>query len=137
MAAFLAAEIPNSKEPIIKMNFHSFENKYLIIFQISKNKLPIVENIFENRYRYIPELKKMGAKAKIEGRTAVITGVRKLTASKVKSTDLRGGAGLVTAGLMARGKTTVTDIDYILRGYENLDTKLKKLGACIYKEEGE
>lgn len=103
----------------------------------AKGTSMIVENIFENRYRYIPELKKMGAKVKIEGRTAVITGVRKLTASKVKSTDLRGGAGLVTAGLMARGKTTVTNIDYILRGYENLDTKLRKLGACIYKEEGE
>ena len=103
----------------------------------AKGTSMIVENIFENRYRYIPELKKMGAKVKVEGRTAVITGVRKLTASKVKCTDLRGGAGLVTAGLMARGKTTVTDINYILRGYENLDIKLKKLGACIYKEEGE
>ena len=103
----------------------------------AKGTSMIVENIFENRYRYIPELKKMGAKVKIEGRTAVITGVKKLSASKVKSTDLRGGAGLVTAGLMAKGKTKVTDIEYILRGYENLDKKLNKLGATIYQEEGE
>ena len=103
----------------------------------AKGTSMVVENIFENRYRYIPELKKMGAKVKVEGRTAVITGVKKLLASKVKSTDLRGGAGLVTAGLMAKGKTKVTDIEYILRGYENLDKKLNELGATIYQEEGE
>ena len=97
----------------------------------------IVENIFENRYRYIPELKKMGAKVAIEGKTAVITGVRKLSGSCVRSTDLRGGAALIVAGLMAKGKTVVTDIQYILRGYENLDEKLVHLGASIYKEEGE
>lgn len=103
----------------------------------AKGTSMIIENIFENRYRYIPELKRMGAKATIEGKTAVITGVRKLSGTTVKSTDLRGGAALVLAGLMARGKTTVTNIEYILRGYENLDEKLVHLGACIYKEEGE
>lgn len=103
----------------------------------AKGTSMIIENIFENRYRYIPELKRMGAKANIEGKTAVITGVRKLSGTIVKSTDLRGGAALVTAGLAAKGKTTITDIQYILRGYENLDEKLRKLGANIYMEEGE
>jgi len=96
-----------------------------------------IENIFENRYRYISELKKMGAKISIEGRTAVITGVRKLSGATVNSTDLRGGAALVTAGLIAKGKTKVTNIEYILRGYEKLDKKLEQLGANIILEEGE
>ena len=103
----------------------------------AKGTSMIVENIFENRYRYISELKRMGAKASIEGKTAVITGVRKLSGTTVKSTDLRGGAALVVAGLAAKGKTKITDIQYILRGYEKLDEKLRRLGANIYQEEGE
>ena len=103
----------------------------------AKGTSMIIENIFENRYRYIPELKKMGAKVTIEGRTAVITGVRKLSGTTVKSTDLRGGAALVTAALAAKGNTTVTNIEYILRGYENIDKKLSKLGANIQIKEGE
>ena len=103
----------------------------------AKGTSMIIENIFENRYRYIPELKRMGVKANIEGRTAVITGVRKLSGATVKSTDLRGGAALVVAGLMAKSKSKIIDIEYILRGYENLDQKLRKLGANINKEEGD
>lgn len=103
----------------------------------AKGTSVIIENIFENRYRYIPELKRMGAKATVEGKTAVINGVKKLSGTTVKSTDLRGGAALVLAGLTAKGKTTVTNTQYILRGYENLDEKLVHLGANIYKEEGE
>ena len=98
---------------------------------IAKGTSMIVENIFENRYRYVPELNKMGAKINIEGKTAVIKGVKKLSSAKVKSTDLRGGACLVLAGLSAKGVTTVTNIEYILRGYEKLDEKLRKLGATI------
>ena len=96
-----------------------------------------IEIIFDKRYRFIPELKRMGAKANIEGKTAVITGVKKLSGTTVKSPDLRGGAALVLAGLIAKGKTELTDIEYILRGYEKLDEKLRSLGANIYKEEGE
>lgn len=101
----------------------------------AKGTSMIIENIFENRYRYVAELKKMGAKITIEGKTAVIKGVRRLSGAKVKSTDLRGGACLVLAGLAARGTTTVTNIEYILRGYENLDEKLRKLGGKIYLQE--
>lgn len=104
---------------------------------VSKGTSIIVENIFENRYKYTSELKRMGAKIKIEGKTAIINGVRKLSGTNVNSTDLRGGAALVLAGLIAKGKTKVNNIEYILRGYENLDKKLRNLGAKIKIEEGE
>ena len=82
-------------------------------------------------------VKKMGAKITIEGKAAVIKGVKKLSGAKVKSTDLRGGACLVLAGLAAKGTTEVTNIEYILRGYENLDKKLNSLGAKVKIKEGE
>lgn len=107
------------------------------ILTVSKGTSIIVENIFENRYKYMSELNKMGAKITIEGKTAVIKGCRKLVGSKVISTDLRGGAALVTAGLVAKGKTEITNIEYILRGYEELDKKLRCLGANIKIKEGE
>lgn len=107
------------------------------ILTTAKGTSMIVENIFENRYKYTSELIKMGAKIKIEGKTAVIKGVRKLSGTKVVSTDLRGGAALVMAGLVAKGKTQITNIDYILRGYEDLDKKLQKLGAKIKIKEGD
>ena len=91
----------------------------------------IVENIFENRYKYLNELKKMGAKVTVEGKTAVIKGVKRLNEATVESSDLRGGAALVTAALGAKGRTIVQNIEYILRGYEKLDIKLKELGANI------
>lgn len=91
----------------------------------------IVENIFENRYKYTQELNKMGAKITVEGKSAVIRGARKLYGAEVKATDLRGGAALVLAGLIAKGTTKIDNIDYILRGYENLEQKLSRLGAKI------
>lgn len=91
----------------------------------------IVENIFENRYKYAQELNKMGAKITIEGKSAIVRGVRKLYGAEVKATDLRGGAALVLAGLSAKGRTKIDNTEYILRGYENLDVKLSKLGADI------
>jgi UDP-N-acetylglucosamine 1-carboxyvinyltransferase len=102
------------------------------ILTVSKGTSIIVENIFENRYKYLNELKRMGAKVTIEGRTAVIKGVKRLSGATVNSTDLRGGAALVTAALNAKGTTTVQNIEYILRGYEKLYEKLQNLGAKIY-----
>ena len=99
---------------------------------ISTGTSIIVENIFENRYKYTQELQRMGAKIRIEGNTAIIKGTRKLYASKVKATDLRGGASLVLAGLVAKGNTQIDCIEYILRGYEKLDEKLNSLGAKIH-----
>ena len=97
----------------------------------AKGTSMIVENIFENRYKYTQDLNKMGAKITIEGKTAVIRGVRKLYGATVKASDLRGGAALVVAGIMAKGITVVENIDYILRGYENFEKKLREIGANI------
>ena len=100
----------------------------------SKGTSVIVENIFENRYRYTNELKRMGAKISVEGKIAIVKGVRRLSGATVEATDLRGGAAVVLAGLVAKGKTTVKNIEYILRGYEELDKKLSKVGANIKVE---
>ena len=101
---------------------------------MAKGTSVVVENIFENRYKYTNELKRMGAKINIEGKIAIVKGVRKLTGATVEATDLRGGAAVVIAGLVAKGKTKVNNIEYILRGYENLDKKLNKIGANIIIE---
>lgn len=101
------------------------------VLTTAKGTSMIVENIFENRYKYTQELVRMGARINIEGKTAVIKGVRKLYGAKVKATDLRGGAALVMAGIAAKGNTKIENIEYILRGYEKFDQKLKILGADI------
>ena len=93
----------------------------------------VTESIFENRFRYVDELARMGASVKVEGNIAVISGVEKFTGARVSAPDLRAGAALVIAGLAAEGITIVDDIYYIERGYENLDKKLKALGAVIEK----
>lgn len=102
---------------------------------VAKGTSIIVENIFENRYKYLNELAKMGSKFTIEGRTAVIKGVRRLNKANVRATDLRGGAALVLAALNAKGRTYIENIEYILRGYEELDVKLRSLGADITIED--
>ena len=100
---------------------------------LAKGTSVIVENIFENRYKYTQELVRMGAKIKVEGKTAVIKGVRKLYGANVKATDLRGGASVVMAGIAAKGITKVENIEYILRGYEKFDKKLQNIGVDILK----
>ena len=100
----------------------------------AKGTSVITENIFENRFKCVPELNRMGAKIKIEGNCAIVKGVRKLTGTEVRATDLRGGIALVIAGLTANGITKVENIGFIERGYEKLETKLTKIGASIYKE---
>ena len=93
----------------------------------------VTESIFENRFRYVDELARMGASVKVEGNVAVISGVEKFTGARVSAPDLRAGAALVIAGLAAEGITIVDDIYYIERGYENLDQKFRGLGARIEK----
>ena len=95
----------------------------------------IIETIFESRYKHVSELLRFGAKIRVDGRMAVIEGTPTLTGASVIASDLRGGASLVLAGLAAQGTTTVNDIKYILRGYENLSGILKSLGCEIVKEE--
>lgn len=91
----------------------------------------IVESIFENRFKYVDELARMGADIHVEGNIAIIKGVGHLSGASVKAPDLRAGAALVMAGLCADGVTTVEDIKYIQRGYEYFEEKLKELGADI------
>ena len=104
---------------------------FATLLTTAKGTSVIVENIFENRYKYTQELIRMGAKISVEGKTAVIKGVRKLYGANVKATDLRGGAALVMAATVAKGTTEVGNIEYILRGYEKFDKKLEKLGVNI------
>ena len=91
----------------------------------------VVENLFETRYKYAAQLKRMGADITVRGRTAVIRGVEKLRGASVTAEDLRGGAALVIAALKAEGKSTVLDLSYVDRGYSEFEHKLKKLGAQI------
>ena len=97
----------------------------------AEGKSTITENIFENRFKYAEELVRMGANITQNDKKLEIVGVDKLEGKDVMSKDLRGGAALVIAGLMSEGVTKVENIEYILRGYENIDTKLKSLGANI------
>lgn len=91
----------------------------------------VTDSIFDNRFRYVNELRRFGADIAVEGTTAIISGVSELSGATVKATDLRAGAALVIAGLMANGTTVVEDIFHIERGYENIDEKLRALGADI------
>ena len=91
--------------------------------------------LFENRFKYVDELSRMGANIKVEGNTAIITGVPRFSGAIVSSPDLRAGAALVIAGLAADGHTIVEDIVYIQRGYERFEEKLRGLGAEIDRVE--
>lgn len=91
----------------------------------------ITESIWENRHKHIDELKKMGANIKVEGRVAIIDGVDKLTGAIVNATDLRAGAAMVIAGLMAEGETQITSIEHIDRGYPHIEDKFQSIGASI------
>ena len=91
----------------------------------------ITESIFENRFKYVDELARMGGSIKVEGNVAVIDGVKGFTGARVESPDLRAGAALVLAGLSAQGYTVVDEIGYIQRGYEKFEEKLQSLGAAI------
>lgn len=97
----------------------------------------VTESIFENRFKYVDELTRMGANIKVEGNTAIIDGVDKYTGADISAPDLRAGAALVLAGLAADGYTSIDNIQYIERGYEDLDVKLRRLGARIEKADSE
>ncbi len=101
----------------------------------SRGTTVFVENMFENRYRHVPELQRMGADVRLEGRVAVVCGVEKLHGARMRATDLRGGAALVVAGLQAEGTTQVTHTHHIYRGYADLVGDLQVLGADIHTEE--
>ena len=97
----------------------------------------VTESIFENRFKYVDELSRMGGNIKVEGNVAIIDGVKGFTGATVNAPDLRAGAALVIAGLAAEGYTVVDEIGYIQRGYENFEEKLRGLGAMIEKVDSE
>lgn len=102
-----------------------------VALALSKGTSIVTESIFENRFKYVDELTRMGASIKVEGNTAIIDGVSKYTGASISAPDLRAGAALVTAALAAEGVTIVDDIRYIQRGYEDFHLKLQALGAQI------
>ncbi len=104
------------------------------LLSVAKGTSIFVETVFENRYKHVEELSRMGADIRVEGRMAVIKGVKKLTGANVTARDLRGGAALVLAGLAADGETIVNEIKHIDRGYEKIEEKLKAVGAAIIRE---
>ena len=104
-----------------------------VTLALSEGTSIVTESIFENRFKYVDELSRMGANIKVEGNTAIIDGTERYTGAGVTAPDLRAGAALVIAGLAAEGITTVDDILYIERGYEAFEDKLQNLGAMIEK----
>ena len=104
---------------------------------LSKGTSIVTESIFENRFKYVDELTRMGASIKVEGNTAIIDGVSKYTGAGISAPDLRAGAALVMAGLAAEGTTVIDDIKFIERGYEDFHIKLQGLGAQIEKVNSE
>lgn len=106
----------------------------MAVLTVARGTSVITESIFENRYMHVDELKRMNANIKIEGRSAVIEGVAGLTGAPVNASDLRAGAALVIAGLIAQGTTEIGNVYHIDRGYYNFVSKLKALGADIWRE---
>ena len=108
-----------------------------VLLGIAEGTSTVTESIFENRFKYVDELTRMGADIKVESNIAIISGVKRYTGARVNAPDLRAGAALVIAGLAADGITVVDDIYYIQRGYEALEEKLTKIGAKIDRVEDE
>ena len=105
------------------------------LLSICKGISVVTENVWDNRYQYVDELRKLGAKITVESRVAMIEGVEKLRGAKVSATDLRAGAAMVVAGLFADGITEIDNIKYIDRGYEEIEEKLSSLGASVKRVE--
>ena len=108
--------------------------QFMTLLSIVDGLSTITENIFENRFMHVQELERLGANIKVIGKTAFIKGVKGLTGAEVQATDLRASAAMVLAGLIAEGKTRIYNIYHLDRGYENLDEKLKKLGAVLKRD---
>lgn len=102
-----------------------------VTLALSQGTSVITESIFENRFKYVGELARMGARIKVEGNSAVINGIEKYSGASLEAPDLRAGAALVIAALAAEGFSTIENIKYVLRGYENFDGKIRDLGGMI------
>jgi UDP-N-acetylglucosamine 1-carboxyvinyltransferase len=105
--------------------------QFMALLAVSNGNSVITETVFENRLQHVAELQRMGANILVKGNNAIIQGVEKLSGAKVMATDLRASAALVVAGLFANGMTTVEGLHHLDRGYENIEAKLRNLGAKI------
>ena len=132
--------------PLVKTNIKSMPHpgfptdmqpQIAVALALAKGSSMGTESIFENRFKYVDELNRMGAKIKVEGNTAYIEGVEKFTSAQLSAPDLRAGAALVIAALAADGISQIDDIEYIQRGYEDFEGKLSALGAIIAKVDSE
>lgn len=108
----------------------------MALMAVAEGTSIVTETIFENRFKHVDEFRRMGADIKVEGRVAIIKGVKSLSGAYVETSDLRAGAALVTAGLVAEGATVVDKINLIDRGYEDFEQKLRGLGAQILRVNG-
>ena len=107
------------------------QSQMMALLSLARGTSLITENVFENRLQLGIELKRMGAKVKVEGRTAIVQGVEKLCGASVKALDLRSGAALVLAGLAAVGISEIQQLEVIDRGYRHMEAKLRSLGADV------
>lgn len=134
---------PNKKlksvNRIVTMPYPGFptdiQSPFMALSAIAKGTSVFVENIFENRFHHVEELVRMGADIKVDGRIAIVQGVDKLSGANVLAKELRGGAALIAAALSAEGFTTIENVKYIERGYENIEKYLSSCGANIKREE--
>ncbi|QIB26691.1 UDP-N-acetylglucosamine 1-carboxyvinyltransferase [Caloranaerobacter azorensis] len=128
---------PNAVESIRTLPYPGFptdmQAQMIALLSLANGTSIVCETIFENRFKHVDELVRMGAKIKTEGRVAIIKGVKELTGAKVTAKDLRGGAALVLAGLAAKGTTIIENIYHIDRGYQDFEKDLASLGADIKK----
>lgn len=108
--------------------------QFMAMMTIGKGTSMVIETVFENRFMHVDELKRMGADIKIDGKSAIIRGVKNLTGAPVKASDLRAGAALVLAGLVADGVTEIGNVYHIDRGYDGIEERFAKLGARIYRK---
>jgi len=108
----------------------------MVLMAVSEGTSIITETIFENRFKHVDELRRMGANIRVEGRVCIVKGVKKLSGAYVETSDLRAGSALVIAGLAAEGATVVANIYHIDRGYENFEQKLRGIGAQILRVNG-
>ena len=107
------------------------QSQFMALMSMAKGTSMMVETVFENRFMHVDELKRMGANIRADGRSAVIEGVKSLEGAQVKATDLRAGAALILAGLVSEGKTEISDIYHIDRGYSNIEAKFQSLGGKV------
>jgi UDP-N-acetylglucosamine 1-carboxyvinyltransferase len=110
---------------------------FMALLTLSEGDSVITETVFENRLGHVPELNRMGADIRVKGNNAIIRGVSLLSGAPVVATDLRASAALVLAGLAAEGKTTIQGLHHLDRGYDNLEEKLRQLGAKLQRVKDE